>query len=101
MNNHQKVGLEVLGDTLRAVVQRYVEQPLLAYVELHKPMSGDVGRGWREAVRARRDDAPFPEAPGAVGAEEHRALDQVPPDRLILLLPRALPLGRDGEQAHP
>lgn len=66
-NDHRKIGLKVLGDTLPAIVERHLEQPVAAQIELHKPLSGNTGRGRREAVRAGRNNAPSREAPRPIG----------------------------------
>ena len=83
MNDHWKFGLEVLGEPLRTIVERHIEQPAGSHLELRKPMSCNVGRGRREAVRPGRDN-PDPREPArTIGVKELRALVPAILDALI------------------
>src|SRR5438046_4292678 len=94
MNHHRKIGLQVLGFALLAIVERHLEEPVTAHIELHKPMTGKIGRGRRKAVRTWRDNAQSREAPRTTGMEEHRTLDRISREQLILTLARARGMGR-------
>ncbi len=98
MKDHRKMGLNVLSDALLAVVECHIEHPVAADIERHKPMSRNVGRGRREAVSTWRDNAQSSQSPRTIGMEEHRTLDRISREHLILTLARARGMGRDGER---